>query len=243
MNVEDLLVGCRFDLQRIREEARWAYQVGYGKAGRGLTAERGVSLAKPQGGDQVDGPVYDLEVGDHGCRLAFQNAAARLAITEHLLDDAVRSVGITDLPKLVRPHANARIGQVEACIKALDWRLDRIDGHDSRPTRAKLAKAYEQLGHAASGLARAFAKGYRPTVSEFPNCVICEIRPAAVAFRRRKGEMKLVTTKGGRCDTCWQWKVRHEGKERPKSIDERAVKDARAAAARRAERSEGWGAA
>lgn len=230
------LDACLDDLARVTEDVRWAYQTGYGKQGRGLDAERGAPLPPQEdeaNPDTVKGERYELDVGDHACRDAYQRTAARLAKVEVHLAVACDAAGLTAQPILVKPSPQSEAVRVLACASGIRWRLialrevevstiqRRRIRHHTEQARKMLDVSVRQLGKALSKGKASEAVGEKP-------CITCEIRP-----RRDRGK---------ECDTCHTWR-RRNNTTRPKKLDEAVVESAQAAKRRREERGEGWGAA
>lgn len=220
MTVEAVLA----DLDKLVDQAMWAHAAGYGKAGRGLDAERGVDLSKTEK-EREDGPTFDLQIGDHGCRVAYQRAVRAVSRSDRLAAGLLLRQGVTMQLPYEPLNDYAAPFYLRRAAHRLRWRLDRVDADQHR----RLTTMRTALDRAIRGLSKAL--DYGPTTSytahrENP-CRTCGIRERVA----KKAE----------CATCATWRVRHDGKTRPVELDLGPVRQARAAQARRAARGEGWG--
>lgn len=257
---------CLTDLARLADSIRWAYHVGFGRGGYDPDAPRGTgstpvftdeeldatliaSPGQPGGADHVPASRFDIGIGDHGCRSAYQHTAARLAVVEHKASAAALIAGRRRLqPPMLRPTSDATLRTVLDTIDGIDWRLTRVradltDADDAarRAVRRLVRTIRRLIDQSVAELLTPLTRARRDPLPITPNCCRCGIRPQAERTRRRKGRVWVEPSEGGRCETCARYKRRHNGEERPTSIDERQVAEAKAAAARRRERGEGWG--
>lgn len=212
------------DLSKIIDSAMWAHAMGYSKAGRGLDAERGMDLSRTVQ-QREEGPTYDLEIGDHAARVAYQAAVTAVSRADVVLATLLAHDGVTFQPIVLRLDGYAFPSTFRRCAARVQWRLERIEGHDKELT--KIRSSFDRV---LRGLSKALDHG--PTTvftahKERP-CRTCGIRPRA---------------KGLECKTCETWRYRHDGRTRPVTLDHDSVTEAKAAQVRRAARDEGWGVA
>lgn len=233
MRRAELVTAARKDLDQVLDAILWAHTDGHYRtnATPEKTPSTGTSRPAPDTDDpdQVPGARYDLGIGNHRARRAWQTAIELLAQAELRLQIAAyRAAPGAGQPLAVRPRWDSTPAELAATIRGAHRRLDVIAGG------APSTIADDQLGAAATALDEAWRKlksldggsteGH--ATAEKP-CRICAIRPQA----EKKGE---------RCHTCAQWFHRN-GYERPTKLDEDAVGQARQAQARRRARGEGWG--
>lgn len=223
------------DLDRIIDQAKWAHGYAYGKTGRGLTAEHGADLSKSEA-ERMKGPMFDIEIGNHKARVAYQQAALAL-------DDAHRRLTFAadqdrsphrPAPTLLPTSPPAELEQV---AKVIRWYLDTLTLEHHERTLKHIRKQFDEAANdltaaLAAGEAEGIAHGEKP-------CKTCGVRPQA---ERDKGDGTKRVSAAGECDTCATWR-RRNGTIRPKTLDSGPVNEARAAQARRMARGEGWGAA
>lgn len=214
------------DLARILDEARWAHTHGYHAAGRGLDAEHGTDLSRTEV-DRSSGPVFDLEVGDHRARVAYQHAVKVIRRADLDLARALAGDGVTKQPPLTRRTDVMHPVDLERMARHLAWRLDNADEKRHAAVLYRIGRA---LDRSVRALITALDRGAQPyTAHKESPCKTCGIRERA----KRKTE----------CDTCATWRARHGGAARPKRLDEDSINVARAAQQRRLQRGEGWGVA
>lgn len=224
------------DLDKIIDACRWAHGFAYGKTGRGLDAERGADLSRTQT-EKDKGPTYDIEIGNHQARVAYQQACTVLNDTTRRLIFAAGVDGLRQGPvfQLVTPYSvpleliNAR--------NRIVWYLERIHVETHKRTLDHIRKQFDMAvrdltAALSAGEAQGIAHGEKP-------CKTCGIRPQA---EREKPDGTKRPAAAGECDTCATWR-RRNGSTRPKELDTGPVNEARAAQARRMARGEGWGAA
>lgn len=215
----------RDDLAKIIDQAMWAHGYGYSKAGRGLDAERGVDLSRTER-EREEGPTYDLEIGDHRARVAYQAAVRNVSRADRLTaamlyEDGVRyQLPVEPLDLYVAPFYLRR------CAHRLSWRLERLDADLHRKRVEAIRKAFDRT---IRGLSKAMDHGTAVSALKENPCRTCGIRE-----RRPKGT---------ECKTCETWRMRHDGQPRPVKLDADSINQARAAQARRMARGEGWGVA
>lgn len=211
------------DIAVVVDQARWAYAHGYQKEGRGLDAARGVDLSRTEA-ERLAGPTYDLEIGSHQARIAYQNAATAITRCDRLLASALAAEGVRFQPKVVAVDPHMRPHQLVKVAAHAVWRASRITNPSPRLSRVR-----SSLDRAVRGLSKALDHGPADDIAhkEKP-CRTCTIRPSA----DRKTE----------CDTCATYR-RRNGIARPTKLDTGPVNEARAAQQRRQERGEGWGVA
>lgn len=226
---------CLEDLARVVEDLRWAHATGYGKAGRGLDAERGAALPplEDEDPDKVPGPTFALDVGDHDCRVAYQRTVSRLARVEADTDSVLDELGVKPLPVRLNPSPVAPLATVLLCASGIRWRLLTLRDMDvtdaqRRRLRPKVKHVRTLLDTSVRNLSKALSKGKAVEATGEKRCGTCEIRP-----RRDRGK---------ECETCHKWRQRNK-QPRPKSLDKDVVELAQQAKARREARGEGWGAA
>jgi len=221
--VSDSLAAIKADLDRIVDAALWAHAHGYNRTGRGLDAEHGTDLSKPEH-ERDAGPVYDLQIGAHTARVAYQHAVTAVSLADRLAAVMLLQEGVTFQHDVEPLTGYARPHELRQCANRLRWRLERITPalHARRleAVRRNFDRAVRSLSKALDhGPADGIAHGEKM-------CRTCGIRPSA----DRKAE----------CDTCATWR-RRNGSARPLKLDADAVNQARAAQARRLARNEGWG--
>lgn len=249
LRLEEVVAKTAALLASVEDGARWAHAIAYGKAGRGLGATRGVvnpESLDERDPDQVPGATYDIGVGDHGTRSAYQLVAHRLGRVERHLDQALFVVTGHRLalaqPTAFTPASEliARRGVIPTCrrrLRAIELHLPRTGITVRRRARPPLLRSWEELNHGDIHLVEQFERGYRPELSPFPLCTICGIRAAAVRWSDK--HQRWVATHAGRCNTCAHYYRTHNGAERPRHLDN--IDDALEAQLRRLERGEGWG--
>jgi hypothetical protein len=220
--VTDPLERIVADLSRLVDQAKWAHTHGHWKAGHGLQAEHGTDLSRPEA-DRLKGPRFDIEVGDHNARVAYQQACQAVTLVD------VTLAAVTHGPQPpVRPlTVYARPHELEQAARSALDRAGRVHNPDDH--RRHLNHAATALDRAVRSLSKALDVGPADGIAHGEKmCRTCGIRPSA----DRKTE----------CDTCATWR-RRNGTTRPVTLDHDVVNQARAAQARRMARGEGWGAA
>lgn len=229
-----MIEAIRADLATIAESARWAYNAGYGKRGSGLTAERGERLsADDMGRDEVPGPTYDLEIGDHRARQAYAKTCRVVSEVDTRIMLLLWAQGIPEQPPrlTLNPYSTPLV--LLQVIRNAVWRLDDLaDG-----SHKSLRYCSVELGKAVSALGKALQFGVGGTERTDHLCVTCEARPK-VTRTNAAGESKAARNE---CETCRKWRARH-GEARPAS-ELHELDKARAAKKRRLDRGEGWGVA
>lgn len=221
--MNDTARAIRTDLAKIVDQALWAHSHGYNRTGRGLDAEHGTDLSKPEL-DRDAGPVFDLQVGDHRARVAYQHAVRALTRADRLCAAMLALDGVTFQHPIARLTDYARPFALQQTAARLVWRLDRLDveRHAKRLERVR-----SMFDRAVRGLSTALDHGTADGIAHAERpCRTCGVRESA----DRKTE----------CDTCATWR-RRNGTTRPKHLDATAVNEARLAQARRLARGEGWG--
>lgn len=226
------MLEIRSDLATIVDQARWAYIHGYSKAGHGLDAERGVDLSRTED-ERMKGPTFDLEVGDHKARTAYQAAVVAVARADVLLASLVAGAQ----PPLIRLTMFARPDQLARVASHAAWRAEHATVKNGRRVRTIRAG----LDRAVRGLSKAMDDGPADGIAhaETP-CKTCKVRPRAERVNGDGGEAR--PTQAGECDTCATWRKRN-GRSRPTSLDSGPLMEARAAQQRRRARGEDFGAA
>lgn len=220
------------DLYRVVDQARWAHTHGYIKAGHGLDAEHGVDLSKPEV-ERMRGPRYDLQIGDHRARVAYQHACRTIARADLLLARALRR---EPQPQIVALHQYVHPDLLDKAAKAVRWRLHAVDPKANAKTLGTIGKA---LDGCERKLSKALDAGSTDGIAHGEMCKTCRIRPRA---EREKDDGTMRASKAGECDTCATYRNR-AGHERPTSLDTGPIREAKAAQARRIARGEHWGAA
>lgn len=229
--VSDALKAIRTDLARIVDEARWSHVHGYWKAGHGLTAERGTSTSRSER-QREDDPVYDLEIGDHRAREAYQHAVR----TVHRAN--VLAASLVHIPQPAVQHLDAydRPERLVSVANDLRWRLDQLTGDEKRLTTIR--KSFDK---AVRGFARALDEGTDTyTAHKVSMCRTCKIRPQA---ERPRPDGTMRAAKAGECSTCAEYRLRTGETRDAQKLDHGPINEARAAQARRLARGEGWGVA
>lgn len=221
----------RRDALIIADQAKWAFQSAYSKAGRGLEAERGTDTSRSER-DKLSGPTYDLELGDHRAREAYHHATEAVSLADVMLSGHLLGEGVTTQPSPVKLGPYATPHDLEQAVRRITWRCDQITADDG------LNHVRRLLDKTVRALSRALDHGPVTTIGE-PLCRTCTIRPQA----QRPTTTGSRPTKAGECDTCATWRGRNGG-PRPKTLDDRelaGVAAARAAQVRRHQRGQGWG--
>lgn len=219
------------DLAVLVEQARWAHGHAYTKAGRGLTAEHGVDLSRSEA-ERLAGPTYDLEVGSHDARIAYQAAVQAVAKADVLLASLVEGAQ----PALVRLTVFSRPDELARVARNAAWRA----GHVTIRNEKRVTAVRSLIDRAVRGLSKAMDDGPADGIAHGEKvCVTCGIRPQA---ERAKPDGTLRASKAGECDVCAQWRFRNQ-KPRPRTLDSGPLMEARAAQVRRRARGEDWGAA
>lgn len=213
------------DLERLLDSAMWAHTHGYSKAGRGLDAEHGADLSRTEA-ERAEGPTYDLDLGDHRCRVAYQHAVRAVSRSDRrvaamlLADGYAMQLPVEMLNDYVFPYYLRRT------IHRLRWRLRRVN---EETHKERLRSVEVMIRRAADGLADALEDGTKLYTAHKDNpCPTCGVRDKAA----KKSE----------CNTCSSYRFLHGHARDPKK-DRDSISQARAAQARRRARGEGWGAA
>ena len=218
------------DLAVIVEQCRWAHVHGYWKAGRGLDREHGADLSRTET-ERLAGPTFDLEIGDHNARQAYQHAISAVARADVLLASLVTH----PQPKLVRLTPFSRPDDLAKVAKAAAWRAQHATVHNPR----RIATIRQGLDRAVRGLSKALGDGKTDHVQTAEVlCRTCRIRERAT----RTLDDGSSRPNSSECETCLQWR-RRNGHPRPTSLDSGPLLEARAAQARRRARGEDYGAA
>lgn len=235
-SVNDIIDAIRTDLAVIVDQARWAHVHGYAKAGHGLTAEHGTDLARTED-ERAKGPTYDLQIGNHNARVAYQHACRSVARADLLLARALLDDSVSLQRPVWRLYQHSHPAVLAKASEGLLWRLDRIDAEAHAKTLSVIRRSFDRV---VRGLSKALDAGPADGIAhnETP-CKTCKIRPRA---EREKPDGGTRVAAAGECDTCATWR-RRNGTPRPTQLDTGPVNEARAAQARRMARGEGWGAA
>ena len=213
----------RDDLDKLVDQAMWAHGYGYAKAGRGLDAEHGADLSRPEQ-ERAAGPVFDLEVGDHKARVAYQHAIVAVSRADVWLAAALAASGTGFQPPARVLTVYERPDALRRAARRVTWRLHQLDEGANRKLLDTIRASFDR---AVRDLSKALDHGSTDGIAHGEAmCRTCAIRPSA----DRKTE----------CDTCATWR-RRNGAPRPIKLDADAVNQARAAQARRLARGEGWG--
>lgn len=220
------------DLYRVVDQARWAHTHGYIKAGHGLDAEHGTDLSKPEA-ERLKGPRYDLQIGDHKARVAYQHACRTVARADLLL---ARILLQTPQPVVVKLYQYVHPDVLDKAAKAVRWRLHAVDPKEHARTLDTIGKA---LDGCVRKLSKALDAGSTDGIAHGELCKTCRIRPRA---EREKDDGTMRVSKAGECDTCATYRSR-SGHERPTELDKGPIREAKAAQARRIARGEHWGVA
>lgn len=232
METDDVAL-IREDLERLVDQARWSHTHGYVKAGFGLAAEHGIDLSKPEH-ERMRGPRYDIQVGTHLARVAYQHACRTVFRSNLILARALLPTEPFQ-PEIVKLTPYEHPVQLARAAHALNDRLLMAD--------PKLhAATLRRVGSAIDGCVRRLSKALDAGPAEgiaFARCKTCQIRPQA---ERAREDGSMRPAKSGECHTCAEYRVRN-GRERPKELDTGPIREARAAQARRISRGEHWGVA
>lgn len=220
------------DLAVVVDQARWAHAHGYQKEGRGLDAARGVDLSRTEA-ERFAGPTYDLEIGSHTSRVAYQHAVTTVVRADHLVASMLTEQGVTFQPRLTPIDPHMRPDQLVRVAARLARRVGMLTTNPQRLSRVRSA-----LDRSVRSLSKALDQGPADGIAhrETP-CKTCRIRPQA---EREKPDGTTRAAKAGECDVCAQYRWRN-GSTRPTTLDSGPVNEARAAQARRHARGEGWG--
>lgn len=228
------------DLELIRVDLQWAFADGHWPSAPDPTRVAGINTQDVVGRDTVPGARYDIGIGNHRAREAYNRAVDRVGDADLKLASALMAWGIHNQPYPVgRLASPAALADALKLVERTRRRVDMLVTADAmglatRPqlravNRAVFSRRDSARWHvdaAVRGLWDALNVGPIETKGE-PMCRICGIRA-------------LAEKKGGRCHTCDSWKTIH-GVERPTSLDADHLAAPRAAAQRRRERGEGMG--
>lgn len=243
----ELVKGMESDARRAVDDVGWACVLGWDAPARPRPVAGTALPPRPprdpaedeedEDPDRVPGPKWDPGVGDYAARRAAVTSAPKLASASRhlaaaldLMEPGERVVAtVTGLPS--RRALQALAGLVLFRATSLRQLIEAID-ESRRPRKLErsVLAAHSDIRSALGCLGRALNRG--PVLIAEPEdvCRVCEARP-----RHPK--------KGGRCNVCDRWFWAHGRRERPRSLDRRAVEEAEEARDRRRARSEGWGAA
>ncbi|HXH58452.1 hypothetical protein [Iamia sp.] len=235
------------DLTKLLEQARWAANLAYGKAGRGLDAERGAVHRAPtpdeaaerrKNPDHVRGSRYELDIGDHKSRVAYQAAVRAVTTVDVYLAASLRAEGVTSQPPLRPLDRYSTPAALTVVATNATWRAEQLAPHQARHRR-RLRHLRTLLDERVRAFSAALDVGKAEGIAHAEKpCRTCKARPQAVK-ENKKGQ--VAPAQSGECDTCAQWRKRNRGQPRPVSIDGTA--EAKAAQARRRARGEDFGAA
>lgn len=219
--IDDILT----DLDSLIDQAMWAHVHGYWKEGHGLDAEHGTDLSRSEA-DRQKGPTYDLEIGCHTARVAYQGAVSAVSGSDVLAAAILHRQGLVNQLPVEPLDVYVFPFYLRRTAHRLAWRLGRID--ETRD-KADLLTIRKNLDKALRGLSKTFEHGTIPSALRENPCRTCGIRDRA--------------PKRTECKTCETWRLRHDGQPRPKKLDADSINQARAAQIRRLARGDGWGAA
>lgn len=222
------------DLPKLLDGARWAYGAAWSKAGRGLDAERGMDLSRSEA-ERLQGDTYDIETGNHAARKAYQGAVNAVRRCDVLLATLVRGRQPAFVP--LTPFSSPEVlARVIVCIEARA-------GLVSDPNHSRVRQARQLVDRAVRGLSKALDAGPALGIAHAEKC--SNGKCGAVRAEHETVDGKVTARRGGECEACSRYRLRHDGEARPphlfKSGDE--IGQAKAAQAKRIARSEGWGAA
>jgi hypothetical protein len=241
-DLTDHLAAILQDIPIIRDDLQWAHAAAHGRP-TGAIRPRRLSDT-PHDPENIPGPRWDTGDGDYASRRAYQTAMTRLNTAETALHTAVSAVEPRRTqPRLTGLHEHSSLPAALGALECIEARAQWLARHHTPPAERHVRTARGEIDKTVRGLWQALGRGETGghAHAEEP-CRICQIRPRAERVLKSgdKGP-----SKGGRCDTCYQWHVRNpNGKERPTKIDDESVSaEPRRAAARRRARGEGWGAA
>lgn len=222
------------DLRLLVDQARWAHVHGYWKEGHGLDAERGTDLSKTEA-ERDKGPTYDLQIGSHPARVAYQHAVAAVAHADRMLAVLLLNEGQSIQPKLIRLDAySPPIRLVDGASRAA-WRAERITRK-----HAQLKDVREKLDTAVRGLSKALDHGTTDGIAHGEMCKTCGIRPRA---EHTAVDGAVTVRRQGECETCARYRARTGQQRDAKKLDGEWLNQARAAQQRRIARGESWGVA
>lgn len=215
------------DLDKLVDGAMWAHAYGYSKAGRGLDAEHGTDLSRTEL-ERERGDVYDLDIGHHKARVAYQGAVRSVSRADRLVAAMLLGQGLTYQLPVDRLDDYAFPFYLRRSAWRLRWRLSRVDEDQHKH---RLVTIRSNLDRAVRGMTKALDSGSTVvyTAHRERPCRTCGIRERA--------------SKKAECNTCATWRARHDGATRPITLDTGPLNEARAAQARRMARGEGWGVA
>ena len=222
-------------LERIENQARWAFVHGMWKAGKGLTAERGVVHQPRHSNDDIDfvpGNTWDIDEGGNANARAAYRRTVEAVVNARSVVEVILAVLVERPSEHVRlegssPHPD----QLCAAINELRENCRKLPEGDL-PAKREVRHAGRLLDAAAAALDRAV--GAPVEVDQGPDKRSPEHRLCRVC------EWRVVSKKAGgtRCDVCKKHFQRH-GVERPGHLD---GIDPREAKRKRQARGEDFGA-
>lgn len=252
MTVHELAHDIRTDLDQITDWLRWAHTEAFVPAGprsstaaerppdlgrldrdgEPVAADELVEVTHHESGadpDHVPGARHDTGQGDHRTAQAWRRAVKALTAADDELVMAAWCCGHrTQPPPGQVPGSPAEVDLLVARIRA---RLTLCDS-DAAPARARMRRARDHVDLAWRSLHGALVRGAADPDDQAVGegmCLICAIRPTP-------SERSL------RCSTCQKfWQRSGRKQERPRSLDDPGVAEAKAALVRRKARGEGWG--
>jgi hypothetical protein len=251
--VGELTDAIAADLEAIADLTRWAHTDGYTPTGAPLdrvigtetttTAVRHIDVDpdgealthsddelvddSPPDPDHVAAPRWDLGLGSHRSRAAYEASVPALRRADRFILVATLTTGL-ETPPAQRMGSGHELAVVTGAIEVMCRRLGALAPHEPS-VRRPLGRARFEVDRGWRILDAAIHYGPADPDDQAVGdlCRVCRIRPQA-------------DRSGGRCHTCKRWRTRN-GTERPRTLDQDAVDDAVEAQRRRRARGEGWG--
>lgn len=179
----------------IKSDIQWAFNDGYNPQGFGPSVGTSGALVSDR----------TPNTGNLKSRNAYEEATRFLRAADLKLAALLYNEGLKSQVPLCLNH-NLTLAQSLKLIKAISWRLDQIQKLDS-VLLSDLEPPFTLIYQTRMKLHTAFNESLDEHTDTQPTvkfCYICSIREI------RHGQ---------RCHTCYVYKLRHNGEERPKALD------------------------
>lgn len=200
MTLNELIEHAKSDLYHIESDIQWAFHDGFNPTGTNPTEGKSGSLVSDNNEPRSGNPIS---------RAAFHQASNYLCSADKRLAAILVAHGLTFQPKLIVPN-RTDLKPTLAIVSSICWRIAEI----ANPSLAVLPSQFERPSKSIYLAKMTLHAAFQTSVakSDPDSEVAIELRFCAVCGIRERQH-------GPRCHTCYVYKLRHDGEERPKELD------------------------